>query len=707
MKSQDSNAIKKEANAWVRKATGHIDGITNRTKCGSREMMAIFIRSYCKAFPTTYTRLIADRIAAKDDRAVINAQIHPDEYDTLVRFSPLPFMVDWTLAHLVKNFPHWGVGLDLERVALESFRESEINCAATNHRLSSSLKLSKDLKRDWHETIISIAARKIDDCLGEVDYDLLSQECRWGPGSTLTLMGGSATLDNKIREKRISSTASNWKFYSNAVACDLHLLWARGIPAEGPTCLVKDEFVIKNYSHYTSVPKNAKTNRNICIEPSANMFTQLGIGALIRKKLLSKGVNLNDQTINQDWARQAGLLGLATLDLRAASDSISQVLVERLLPPRWLTLLSLARTDSYYFKDDLYEILHKRRKHSLKYIHKFNKWSSMGNGYTFELESLIFWAIAAAVMESKQLCPIKPDLFGGWARADGVLSVYGDDIIINSCYVPDLIEVFSYIGFEINISKSFVSGRFYESCGKHYYDGGDVTPIYQREGLSSLSSVIRLHNRFIRYARRFVTRNREHDIDYAIQFDPKDYKNYPDWAACASVVDKLRSLCGSPIPAYFYNTVDDESDVSFLHMFETRETESVLYLSDKTGPCKDIAVRYGVTVPKKSIWLIDGAGMYAYSLRCKRHPLALNPPGGDSELLFGTYNLLYEAWLSILLSQGKDVSDPLIVNSTIENGNGCSLSEEVLRPGFPDGKVGFEDKIIVYRRVASRFISVK
>lgn len=63
-----------------------------------------------------------------------------------------------------------------------------------------------------------------------------------------------------------------------------------------------------------------------------------------------------------------------------------------------------------------------------------------------------------------------------------------------------MLELF---GFRINRTKSFTSGRFFESCGKHYWGSSDVTPAYQKKPpRSNRAERISAHNRLIRWALR-------------------------------------------------------------------------------------------------------------------------------------------------------------------------------------------------------------
>lgn len=221
-----------------------------------------------------------------------------------------------------------------------------------------------------------------------------------------------------------------------------------------------------------TVPKKTDIDRVACKEPDLNMFIQKGIGAYFRKCLRRTGINLNDQSINRSLAREGSLTGkLATLDLSSASDSVSEGLVALLLPEIWFTHLDAVRSRVTIIDGE---------------EHRNHMFSSMGNGFTFELESLIFYALArttAYVTGSR-----------------GVISVYGDDLICPTDMSQDLITVLTYFGFSVNTEKSFTSGPIRESCGGHYYDGFDITPFYIRKDLTTLPDVIDAANKLRKWA---------------------------------------------------------------------------------------------------------------------------------------------------------------------------------------------------------------
>lgn len=233
-----------------------------------------------------------------------------------------------------------------------------------------------------------------------------------------------------------------------------------------------EQFSVVEGNVLFTVPKTTDIDRVACKEPDINMYMQKGVGDYIRRRLRKYGIDLNDQSRNQRLAREGSISGgLATIDLSSASDSISQELVFQSLPIHWYVLLDSLRSPVTIIDG---------------YRHVNEMFSSMGNGFTFELESLLFWAIAKAVAYT--------------TRGKGVISVYGDDIIVPTIIADDLIYALSFLGFKTNKDKTFTSGEFRESCGGHYYAGTDVTPFYIKEPVTSLIDAIHLGNKIRRWS---------------------------------------------------------------------------------------------------------------------------------------------------------------------------------------------------------------
>jgi hypothetical protein len=243
--------------------------------------------------------------------------------------------------------------------------------------------------------------------------------------------------------------------------------------------ILRDTFNVVRGSEIVTVPKNAKTDRTIAIEPDLNMYIQKGIGQVIKRRLRRVGIDLSSQRYNQELAKLGSETGeLATIDLKAASDTISRRIVELLLPRDWYLAMDMVRSREGVLADGR--------------VIPYQKFSSMGNGFTFELETLIFWGISKAVAEYTKL-------------RDSRLAVYGDDIVFPSAKADLLIEVLKIAGFTPNLKKTFVDGPFRESCGKHYFYGTDVTPFYLRKEINHTQPLFVAVNNM----RRWITRMSE------------------------------------------------------------------------------------------------------------------------------------------------------------------------------------------------------
>jgi hypothetical protein len=231
------------------------------------------------------------------------------------------------------------------------------------------------------------------------------------------------------------------------------------------------EFVKGNRLSF--VPKTALIDRAICVEPRWNIFLQLGIGQSIVNKLQNYGLDLTDQGRNRELARLAHVFGLATVDLSSASDTVSKGLVLYLLPDDWSDLIFKSRSPFTLYKGVWRQL---------------EKVSSMGNGYTFPLESLIFLSISEAVCD-----------YLGVPRCVGV---FGDDLVVPTDALSLLTEVLSYSGFSVNPDKSFGAGNFHESCGKDFFNGVNVRPFFIKKKVSSILDYMTLANQITEYAQR-------------------------------------------------------------------------------------------------------------------------------------------------------------------------------------------------------------
>lgn len=277
-------------------------------------------------------------------------------------------------------------------------------------------------------------------------------------------------------------------------------------------------------SSLTTVPKNHKINRTICVEPSLNMLFQQGIGknlssvlanhfgirysaldvlnkydfpsnfdfSLDRAVLLEMNKPISDESVlqsakgilfprfatmlqpekNKELARIGSITGeFATFDLSSASDTISLGLVKALLPKEVYNVLEKFRCKTAKLKSTDKTIVDEFGEEMD--LHMF---SSMGNGYTFPLETLIFTTMVRAVYKVLGIPFITPN-----QTRLGNFGVFGDDIIVVRKAAGFISVMLEALGFIVNKEKTFVDGNFRESCGGDYFKGIDVRGVYLKK----------------------------------------------------------------------------------------------------------------------------------------------------------------------------------------------------------------------------------
>lgn len=321
------------------------------------------------------------------------------------------------------------------RAAIESFTRAEELCRETNDRLFAFYKREPKIAPsdpDFRKVVLVERMRKhLTDLFGERDVFLnsLPKGVKVTTGATRRLPRSLAWPINKVSKRSEGTVGSVLLF--NALLQSLGL-------KQWPLRVVEDNRLV-------FVPKSYKTHRTIAAEPEVSVAFQLSIDRYLKSRLLRHGIDLKHQSRNQELARYGSITGtLATVDLSMASDTMALELIPFLLEEQWVTLLSSLRCAKYSapWGSGVY--------------HKF---SSMGNGFTFPLETAIFWAAAKAVRSK-------------------TVSVYGDDIICDSDKYQELVDLLAFLGFSPNREKSFHVGPFRESCGADYFGGVNIRPFF-------------------------------------------------------------------------------------------------------------------------------------------------------------------------------------------------------------------------------------
>lgn len=358
-------------------------------------------------------------------------------------------------AHVLKKFQKGSISAaSREKAAIEILLASEETCRATNDRLYDALEFSNARVPLRIQRYLLRAKRIVHEILGNYCMDQHVRACNFSSGATTEFRRETAAIPKKWAEG--SHITKDALPYGLAFA-----KWAG---------LRDYSFTIVDGNGVFTVPKNFERDRTCAKEPTWNMFFQKGLGGVVRQRLRKEGLLHPDaQVHHQRLAREASVRGhLTTDDLKSASDCVSLALTKLLTPQAWFEAFYRLRSHVGTLPDGS-QIT-------------YEKISSMGNGYTFELETLLFYALVRAV-----------------CGKEGTVSVYGDDLIYPSQFVGPVRELLAFCGFETNVEKSFAIGPFRESCGGHYFKGHDVTPFYLAQLPTTWAEIIDLHNNIVAY----------------------------------------------------------------------------------------------------------------------------------------------------------------------------------------------------------------
>lgn len=220
---------------------------------------------------------------------------------------------------------------------------------------------------------------------------------------------------------------------------------------------------------FFTVPKDGTKDRGCCKEANVSLGYQLPTGKHIRGRIKScYGYDI--KYAKPDHMRLAMLGSIAgvlcTLDLKSASNSLVYNLVKLLASDDWFAHLDALRAP--------FTLINKR-------WYRLEMFSSMGNGFTFELETLVFWSLARTVCE---MIGSDPD----------AVRCFGDDLIAPNEAAPAIIAALKFAGFTTNEQKSFSTGWFRESCGGDYFRGQAVRPYYLDKLPTEPQHWISMHN---------------------------------------------------------------------------------------------------------------------------------------------------------------------------------------------------------------------
>lgn len=314
----------------------------------------------------------------------------------------------------------------------------------------------------WDDEVLGLVRNEIWNFLNPsgfyLDFSFQNLFDLGGVGAGASILGGGTDFYTKFFNSRL--TVSSVELYHAYLNIILRLPCWRD--AESIRFRQMGGFVVSEENRMSCVPKNRDISRTICAEPTLNMWFQLGMGRLIARRLRSYyGIDIErQQLINREMARRGSFDegdSFSTIDLESASDCVSLSLIRLIFPKEVTDVLETLRVG--------YTILPNGERV------KLNMLSTMGNGYTFPLQTLIFSSIVRAVYRQMGLPIVGNSECPEW-------SVYGDDIIVRRSAYRRIVSALTSFGFRVNGTKSFSEGPFRESCGSDFFKGQNVRGVY-------------------------------------------------------------------------------------------------------------------------------------------------------------------------------------------------------------------------------------
>lgn len=342
----------------------------------------------------------------------------------------------------LRKYVHLPTGIDTESAAIAKWYDGEHECKRTNLRLDSYLDPAWGSNDVRINDFFSRVRKEVMILIGTHPPNRL--DLSFGPGATMSDKSRATTVADKMSSV-LTLTPNSWVHVRD---------WMSSQWGQAHAELGLEGREIRGNAYFV-VPKDATTDRSCGKEPSFNAAHQLPVGRALRRRMLFSGIDLKDgQRVHRQVACAGSYSGdVATIDLSNASDTVSKVLVKLLLPKKWYELLDSLRSPTTTMPDGKVVVL--------------EKFSSMGNGFTFELETVIFTAISRAVCKDSD----------EWSR----ITVYGDDIIAPTERYEDIIAALGFCGFSPNKRKTYGTGSFRESCGGDFFNGTAVRPYYLKE----------------------------------------------------------------------------------------------------------------------------------------------------------------------------------------------------------------------------------
>lgn len=398
---------------------------------------------------------------------------------------------------IIVRYPDYETNTVRKKIPPETKAESDALADRTFKSYMASVdeafKIANDLVKRLREgEILELDYRRIFDKAGDIIERALNSvpfepQTRffYGPGASLSGFQYDVTFKGDIRTyksrlAKLSSLAGELD--------DLELFFEPSLADQIRQTAVRSSW---SWDKLHQVPKNIDKNRVITITSVLRKAKQKGIGEWIRKayrSIRSCGLNHNLDSCARDhqvlaWiASKTGFFD--TYDFSSASDRITFPILEEVL-------LGKPRPNCQKLWDMM------QKSSSLGFEWKGQRYTyrsfPMGYSFTFELESLIFFALTVAFLLEWGFTLSEPPLANHIAY---LVSTYGDDLIVAFSRARKSFErFFESIGFKLNAEKSFsIETSFRESCGADFDNGTFVRGFYVKTRNPTIRDFLRITN---------------------------------------------------------------------------------------------------------------------------------------------------------------------------------------------------------------------
>ncbi len=374
-----------------------------------------------------------------------------------------------------------------------AFKKIKLEC--TPERVKHSMESFIENERSFN---VFPLPREDDDLFKSVSSLLWSNVIRFVRVDMLVPRHGPGQTAERISGNRKYS----WQFWHHRLEPYFPLLDFAFSASSGEMCFKSQELESVQMVHsdselpvrVTPVPKTLKGPRVIAIEPCCMQYTQQAIArqlmAILQSYHRTAGqINFSDQTVNGRLALTSSNDGrLATIDLSDASDRV---------PVGYALEMFRSNPD---LKDAIEACRSTRASMPDGKVISLRKFASMGSALCFPIEAMYFYTICVVALLVKRNLPVSSSNITNVCRD---VYVYGDDILVPVDCAATVLDHLKKYNCKVNTSKTFISGKFRESCGVDAFDGIDVTPIYitrvqprSRQQVKELLSCLSAANHF-------------------------------------------------------------------------------------------------------------------------------------------------------------------------------------------------------------------